>query len=65
MNSTSQFKLGRQARPDNEPASGALVVHGTAQVGESLWADATGIEDGNGLDRVQFRFQWVVPRWER
>ena len=59
MNSISQFKLGRQARPDNEPASGAPVVHGTAQVGESLWADATGIEDGNGLDRVQFQFQWT------
>ena len=59
LNSTSQFKLGRQARPDNEPASGAPVVHGTAQVGESLWADATDIEDGNGLDRVQFQFQWT------
>ena len=60
MNSTSQFKLGRQARPDNEPASGAPVVHGTAQVGESLWADATGIEDGNGLDRVQLQYQWTT-----
>ncbi len=59
MNSTSQFRSGRQARPDNEPAGGAPVLHGTAQVGESLWADATGIEDGNGLDRVQFRYQWV------
>ena len=59
MNSTSQFRSGRQARPGNEPASGAPAVHGTAQVGESLWADASGIEDGNGLDRVQFRYQWV------
>ena len=57
--STSQFKLGRRARPDNVPASGAPVINGTAQVGESLTADTTGIEDGNGLDRVQFRFQWV------
>ena len=57
--STSQFRLGRQARPDNEPASGAPVIHGTAQVGESLWGEATGIEDGNGLDRVQFQYQWV------
>ena len=40
-------------------ASGAPVINGTAQVGESLTADTTGIEDGNGLDRVQFRFQWV------
>ena len=59
LNSTSQFKLGRQARADNEPASGTPVVHGTAQVGETLWADAAGIEDGNGLERVQFRYQWV------
>ena len=59
MSSTSQFKAGRKARPDNEPGSGAPVVHGTAQVGENLWADASGIEDGNGLDRVQFRYQWT------
>ena len=59
MNTTSQFKAGRKARPDNEEASGAPVVHGTAQAGESLWADASGIEDGNGLDRVQFRYQWT------
>ena len=59
MNTTSQFKAGRKARQDNAPASGAPVVHGTAQAGESLWADATGIEDGNGLDRVQFRYQWT------
>ena len=57
--STNQSTLGRQSRPDNVTASGAPVINGTAQVGESLTADAAGIEDGNGLDRVQFRFQWV------
>ena len=57
--STSQFKLGRKARRENAPASGAPVVHGTARVGESLWADASGIEDGNGLNRVQFQYQWT------
>ena len=51
--------MGKRARPDNAPASGAPVIDGTAQVGESLTADATGIEDDNGLNRVQFRFQWV------
>ena len=59
MSSTNQFKLGRRARPDNVPASGTPVINGTAQVGETLTADTTGIEDGNGLGRVQFRFQWV------
>ena len=57
--STNQFASGRRARPDNVAASGAPVVNGTAQVGETLTADTTGIGDGNGLDRVQFRFQWL------
>ena len=60
MASTNQFRLGRRARSAGVPASGTPVVHGTAQVGESLTADTTGIEDGNGLDRVQFRFQWAT-----
>ena len=59
LSSTSQFKKGRKAMPNNKPASGAPVVHGTAQAGESLWADASGIEDRNGLNRVQFRYQWT------
>ena len=59
VGSTNQSSLGKRARPDNVTASGAPVINGTAQVGESLTADTTGIEDGNGLDRVQFRFQWV------
>ena len=57
--STNQFEAGRRARPDNVTASGAPSVNGTPQVGETLTADTTGIEDGNGLDRVQYRFQWV------
>ena len=59
MAPTSEFQSGQRARPDNIPADGAPVIEGTAQVGESLAADTSGIEDGNGLDRVQFRFQWV------
>ena len=59
MNTTSEYRSGRQARPDNVIASGAPVINGTAQVGDTLTADTTGIEDGNGLDRVELRFQWV------
>ena len=59
MASTNESKSGRRARPDNVPASGEPVISGTAQVGESLTADTSGIGDGNGLDRVKFRFQWV------
>ena len=59
MPSTEQFEKGRQPRPENLPASGAPAISGTPLVGETLSADTTGIEDGNGLDRVHFRFQWV------
>ena len=59
MAPTSQSKSGRRARPDNIPASGEPVISGTAQVGETLTADTSDVEDGNGLDRVKFRFQWV------
>ena len=57
--STSQYEQGRQSRPDNVAASGAPVINGTAQVGETLTVDTSGIEDPNGLARVQFRFQWI------
>ena len=40
-------------------ASGAPVISGTVQVEESLTADTTGIQDDNGLNRVQYRFQWL------
>ena len=59
MASTNESKSGRQVRPENVPASGEPVINGTAQVGESLTADTSDMEDGNGLDRVKFRFQWV------
>ena len=59
VGSTNQSTLGQRARPDNVTASGAPVINGTVQAGESLTADAAEIEDGNGLHRVQFRFQWV------
>ena len=59
MASTNQYESGRQARPDNVVASGAPVINGTPLVGETLSADTTGIVDANGLDRVEFRFQWV------
>ena len=59
MASTNQYESGRQARPDNVAASGAPAISGTPLVGETLSADTTGIVDANGLDRVEFRFQWV------
>ena len=59
MTSTNQYELGKRARPANVPACGAPDITGTAQAEETLTADTAGIQDGNGLDRVRFRFQWV------
>ena len=60
MASTSQFKEGKKARPPNRTASGAPLINGAAQVGETLRVDPTGIEDQDGLDRVQFHYQWTA-----
>ena len=45
--------------PTNSRATGAPASSGTAQVGKTLTADISGIEDENGLDRVKFHYQWV------
>ena len=43
----------------NTPALGAPTISGTAQVGETLTADTSGVEDADGLDNVSYRYQWV------
>ena len=46
------------ARP-NSPATGAPTITGTAQVGETLSADTSGISDSDGLINVSYSYQWV------
>ena len=46
--------------PPNTPATGAPTITGTAQVGETLAADTTGISDGDGLDNAAFAYQWLA-----
>ncbi len=45
---------------DNNPASGAPTISGTAQVGETLTADTSGIDDEDGLDNAAFDYQWLA-----
>ena len=44
---------------ENSPATGAPAISGTAQVGETLTADTSGIEDEDGLDNATFSYQWL------
>ena len=44
----------------NSPATGAPTISGTAQVGETLTADTSGIADADGLSNVQYDYQWLA-----
>ncbi len=46
--------------PDNSPATGAPTISGTAQVGETLTANTSGIADADGLSNVQYKYQWLA-----
>ena len=46
--------------PDNSPATGAPTISGTAQVGETLTANTTGVADADGLSSVQYEYQWLA-----
>ena len=44
----------------NSPATGAPTISGTAQLGEILTVDTSGISDANGLTDVSFSYQWLA-----
>ena len=50
----------QQTTPENSLATGAPGITGTAQVGETLTADASGIADADGLDNAAFSYQWLA-----
>ena len=54
---TSAATAAVEASP-NTPATGAPAITGTAQVGETLTADLSGIADDDGLDKTSFSYQW-------
>ena len=45
---------------DNSPATGAPAINGTAQVGETLSANTSGIADADGLTNATFSYQWLA-----
>ena len=45
--------------PVNTPATGAPTISGTAQVGETLTAETSGIADADGLTNVSYSYQWI------
>ena len=47
------------APPTDSPATGEPTISGTAQVGEELTADTSGIADADGLNNAVFGYQWL------
>ena len=56
---TSEATVAVAAKP-NTPPTGLPTISGTAQVGESLTVDTSGIEDDDGLDNATFSYQWMA-----
>ena len=50
------------APPPNSPATGLPTISVTAQVGETLTADVSGIADADGLSDVTFQYRWLSSR---
>ena len=50
----------QQTPPENTPATGAPAISGTAQVGETLTADTSGIADSDGTGDATFAYQWLA-----
>ena len=46
--------------PANSPATGSPAITGTAQVGETLTVDTSGIADEDGLENATLSYQWLA-----
>ena len=44
----------------NTPATGAPTIDGTPQVGQTLTADTSAIDDADGLTSVSYEYQWMA-----
>ena len=49
----------QQQGASNTPATGEPTIGGTAEVGEVLTADTTGITDADGLSNATYSYQWL------
>ncbi len=45
---------------ENNPAQGTATLTGTAQVGETLTIDVSGITDADGMDSAYWNFHWLT-----
>ena len=54
-----------QSEPaENTPATGLPTISGTPQVGQNVTADTSAISDADGLDNVDYSYQWLADYTE-
>ena len=51
---------GPATQQTNTPATGLPTIDGTAQVGETLTVDTSGIDDADGIGNATFSYQWIA-----
>ena len=54
-----QIAVRAEEMADNNPATGAPTITGTAQVGETLTTGTSGIMDADGLATPGYTYQWI------
>ena len=57
---TEPVSYAVQQQKANSPAIGQPTISGTAQVGERLTADTSGIADADGLTNASYSYQWLA-----
>ena len=60
LTSVATDAVAAAAAQTNNPATGAPAIGGTPQVGETLTADTSPIDDADGLTNVSYRYQWMA-----
>ena len=58
---TSRSTVVVAAKPNSEP-TGLPAISGTPQVGETLTADTSAIDDADGLTNVSYEYQWIASK---
>ena len=57
---SSPVQVEGEAQQANTPATGAPAISGTAQVGQTLTAETSGIDDADRLGDAVFSYQWIA-----
>ena len=59
VDSDNAYTMTIDVKGENDSATGAPTITGTAQVGETLTAVTTGIMDADGLTSPTYTYQWI------